>query len=144
MDHNELVKLAKSKLLAGNGPEALQIVMHIIRSSKGDQAVFQTLAKMKEIINEKEAAEKLCSQLEEILSIDDSSVEAERLCRILENQSTLLSERGEEDILRDAFEDGSSVVCTVCGDLIARIRWKQHRDLWCSGRCNSDMDVDSD
>ena len=145
MEQVDLVSLARAKLSAGNGPEALQIVMHIIRSTRGEQAVFDTLAKMKAVINEKEATDKLCAQIEEVLSINDSSIDAERLCRILENQTTLLSERGDEDILRDAFEDGSSVVCTICGDLIARVRWKQHRDLWCSGNCKNDcMDTDSD
>ncbi len=46
-------------------------------------------------------------------------------------EETLLSERGQEDVLRDAFQDGSSVVCHMCGGLVARARWESHSELWC-------------
>ena len=47
-------------------------------------------------------------------------------------QDTLLSEIGDEDLLRQAFEDGSSVVCRRCQALVPAARWEQHRDVWCS------------
>lgn len=144
--------LARVKLAEGKGPEALQIVMQVIRATKGDAAMFDTLNRMKHQIDQHEAAEaganQLCAQLEESCFIDEDSIEeAERLCRILENQDTILSERGQEDILRDAFEDGSSVVCTNCGDLISRARWRAHLDKWCSKlphNAGDDMDIDVD
>lgn len=145
--------MARAKLAEGKGPEALQIVMQVIRATKGEAAMFDTLHKMKKRIDQHEAAEagadQLCAQLEESCFIDEGSIdEAERLCCILENQDTFLSERGAEDILRDAFEDGSSIVCTHCGDLISRARWRAHVDLWCSKLPPSDavgdMDIYSD
>lgn len=143
--------MARAKLADGKGPEALQIVMQVIRATKGEAAMFDTLQKMKKRIDAHEAADagadQLCAQLEESCFIDEDSIdEAERLCCILENQDTILSERGNEDILRDAFEDGSSIVCTHCGDLIARPRWRAHLDKWCSKlpQNNGDMDIDSD
>jgi formamidopyrimidine-DNA glycosylase len=44
-----------------------------------------------------------------------------------------LSDRcdGSEQILRDAFEDGSSVICTRCGGLVKSVRWEAHSSTWC-------------
>ena len=51
--------------------------------------------------------------------------------RLVADSATILSERGEQDILKDAFEDGSSVVCTKCGALIPRLRCDEHSKYWC-------------
>ena len=49
---------------------------------------------------------------------------------MLERES-ILKDEGAEDILKVAMENGSSVVCVRCGELIARHRWEAHRDKWC-------------
>ena len=46
-------------------------------------------------------------------------------------RSSLLGDRGRNDVLQGAFEDGSSVVCVRCGDLVARARWAAHQTTWC-------------
>ena len=47
--------------------------------------------------------------------------------------SPILQERGDgsEEILVDAFEDGSSVICKLCKSLVKKNRWDAHRDIWC-------------
>ena len=50
---------------------------------------------------------------------------------MLAKECVLSGELEKKQILKDAFDDGSSVVCVRCGDLIARARWIQHRDFWC-------------
>ena len=46
-------------------------------------------------------------------------------------------------MLQDAFEDGSSVVCVRCGDLVARARWAAHQSTWCRMLPDSDDEEDS-
>ena len=56
---------------------------------------------------------------------------AEAVRRLLDDRSTILSEQGREDILRQTMEDGSSVVCTSCGGVVPSDRWRQHQLYWC-------------
>ena len=55
-----------------------------------------------------------------------------------------LGRHGRRDLLADAFQDGSSVVCVRCGDLVARARWAAHRDAWCRMLPDDDDDDDDD
>ena len=50
---------------------------------------------------------------------------------LLNDTSTILYARGKSHILQQAMEDGSSVVCNRCGDMISRERWMQHEQYWC-------------
>lgn len=51
---------------------------------------------------------------------------------LLNDTSTILYSQGKQHILQQAMEDGSSVVCNKCGDMISRERWTQHVEYWCS------------
>lgn len=64
--------------------------------------------------------------------VERQTVVARGMVNDLLQQETLLSEVGDEDLLRQAFEDGSSVVCRRCQALVPAARWEQHRDVWCS------------
>ncbi len=59
---------------------------------------------------------------------------------------SLLVETGDEDILIDAFQDGSSVICQRCHGLISVERAEAHATRWCPAlEGNSNMsDDDSD
>ena len=46
-------------------------------------------------------------------------------------KDSILKDEGDEEILRQAMENGSSVVCCKCGALVAKDRWLPHRDKWC-------------
>ena len=50
---------------------------------------------------------------------------------LLNDTNTILYSRGKQHILQQAMEDGSSVVCTKCGDMISRERFHQHQQYWC-------------
>lgn len=52
---------------------------------------------------------------------------------LLHDESTFLYAQGKQHILQQAMEDGSSVVCTKCGDMIKAERWSQHAEYWCRG-----------
>lgn len=61
----------------------------------------------------------------------DALKQAKEMSRRLVNEETILSERGEQIILKDAFEDGSSVVCSRCGSLVPTVRAEKHSLYWC-------------
>jgi hypothetical protein len=69
---------------------------------------------------------------------------ARSMVQSLLQQDTLLQEVGDEDLLRQAFEDGSSVICRRCQALVNGARWEQHRDVWCSAIEETDNDSGSD
>jgi hypothetical protein len=50
---------------------------------------------------------------------------------LLADESTILYERGQQHILQQAMEDGSSLVCTKCNGMIPVARWQQHQLFWC-------------
>eukprot|EP00980_Cylindrotheca_fusiformis_P009096 scaffold1966_cov109-Cylindrotheca_fusiformis.AAC.5 len=50
---------------------------------------------------------------------------------LLEDESTLLYQRGKQHILQQAMEDGSSLVCIKCNGMIPVARWQQHANVWC-------------
>ena len=51
--------------------------------------------------------------------------------QLLNDKSTFLYAQGRQHILQQAMEDGSSVVCTKCGDMIKADRIEQHVEYWC-------------
>ncbi len=80
---------------------------------------------------------------EEAENKEDSLEQARRMSAILINDSnTLLYEQGMETILKDAFEDGSSVVCQACSSLVPRIRFRQHQLYWCEKVTGGGLDED--
>mmetsp|Transcript_14657 Transcript_14657/g.22371 ORF Transcript_14657/g.22371 Transcript_14657/m.22371 type:complete len:162 (-) Transcript_14657:71-556(-) len=68
----------------------------------------------------------------------------ERALKIIENllqdESTILFEDGRQDLLRQTVEDGSSVVCSRCNDVVASSRWQQHQDYWCQAIAQDEDD----
>jgi hypothetical protein len=56
---------------------------------------------------------------------------------LLEDESTLLYQRGQQHILQQAMEDGSSLVCKKCNGMIPAARWKQHENFWCDSTENT-------
>ena len=51
--------------------------------------------------------------------------------QLLNDKSTFLYGQGRQHLLQQAMEDGSSVVCTKCGDMIKAERIEQHMKYWC-------------
>ena len=59
---------------------------------------------------------------------------------------SILEEREEGDILNDAYEDGSSVICEKCGDLVKKERIDIHISTWCSknGKFEDDENMEDE
>lgn len=46
-------------------------------------------------------------------------------------EESIIAEQGKEGIIRAAYEDGSSSICTLCGSLISNKRREAHFKYWC-------------
>jgi formylmethanofuran dehydrogenase subunit E len=66
----------------------------------------------------------------------------EMVQEMLKDTSTFLYSQGREHILQQAMEDGSSIICSNCGDMISRERWRQHAEYWCRELKSSDIGND--
>jgi hypothetical protein len=97
-----------------NGPAAADAAMHRVRAELGDNVMDHVLDKA---------------------SRRDRAVLAVQ--RLLHDESTFLYQTGREDLLRQTMEDGSSVVCSKCGGVVASSRWEQHQAFWCDNNNNN-------
>eukprot|EP00933_Yihiella_yeosuensis_P040720 TRINITY_DN35091_c0_g1_i2.p1 TRINITY_DN35091_c0_g1~~TRINITY_DN35091_c0_g1_i2.p1 ORF type:complete len:141 (+),score=40.78 TRINITY_DN35091_c0_g1_i2:91-513(+) len=72
---------------------------------------------------------------------------AAQVCEEILSRGGILSDRGRGGVLKKALEDGSCVICTCCGALVAESRAEAHRTLWCAGLGEDvaeDFDSDGD
>ncbi|KAL3768872.1 hypothetical protein ACHAWO_013158 [Cyclotella atomus] len=103
-----------------SGPNAAQLAMKRIRTELGETvancvAQHQTCA-------EREMTLRAMAVVEEMMN----------------DTSTFLYAQGRQHILQQAMKDGSSVICSNCGDMVKASRWTQHSTMWC--RAIDDMD----
>lgn len=107
-----------------NGPTAAQQAMDRIRTELGESvancvAHHQTLA-------QREMTLRAMAVIEEMIN----------------DTSTFLYAQGRQHILQQAMEDGSSVVCSKCGDMVKAERWSQHSTMWCRAIDEIDDNMD--
>ena len=50
---------------------------------------------------------------------------------VISDESTMLYQQGNQHLLQQAMEDGSSVVCAKCQAMIPATRWQPHQEFWC-------------
>lgn len=128
-----LLNYSRAKIASGDRDEALACLIQAISLTRGEEAVIGVLTASKERA-EKERREAEAAAIAEANRHQSTLDEAIRASMELLNTPSLLLERddGSEQILCDAFEDGSSVICKRCGGLVKRLRWDAHCELWCS------------
>lgn len=117
-----LLAQSRERVDVGDGQEALALVLDAIRLTEGESAIMNLLSQAKMKADEEFDRRREKSEIHL----------ARKVCKDLAEADTILAERGDEDILVDAFKDGSSVVCQRCNSLIPRLRAEQHRLFWCS------------
>jgi hypothetical protein len=128
----KLLSITRDNLAEKNPHQALAALLHAVRLTRGEDAILDVLSQAKA---QAEAAIDRQVQQEAI-------EEAYRISALLLQQDTILAESGDQCILRDAFEDGSSVLCAKCGGLVARVRWDSHSQLWCPALEDSEEGAD--
>ena len=117
----KLLTISRSEIAENNPQQALAALLHAIRITRGEDAIMEVL----------DEAKKRCRAEIDKQVMMESFEQAKAISAMLMQQETLLSERGDEEILKDAFEDGSSILCRKCGGLVAKVRWESHSQWWC-------------
>ncbi|XVF64106.1 hypothetical protein PTKIN_Ptkin09bG0140700 [Pterospermum kingtungense] len=139
----ELLAMAHNLIDQGNPSQALQAVLMAVRTRGGDEAVFQSLYRAREVyrtrVQENTAVDKLASLFAECAIAEAEPSKAESLPCTPNGPSvasdahgtSILAETGRMQIVLDAFSDGSSFICLQCGGLVSNHRKEEHYAYWC-------------
>lgn len=122
----KLLETTRARIAAGDRDNALAALINAICLTRGEDKVLETLQAAKEreerrVTTEAHNNRRLRQSIDEALAASKKLVEA----------PSLLQDLGDEDLLRQAFEDGSSVICQRCNGLVPFARWGAHCELWC-------------
>ncbi|KAF5747030.1 hypothetical protein HS088_TW06G01207 [Tripterygium wilfordii] len=146
----ELLTLARQLIDQGKPSQALQAVVMAMRTKGGDEAVFQSLHRARELyrirLQGNTAVDQLATLFAEcaIAEAQPSSAEAQpsraeaSTCNMVvpsvvpdAHGASILAETGRTQIVLDAFSDGSSFICLQCGGLVSNQRKDEHYAYWC-------------
>lgn len=120
-----------------NPTESLSALMQALTLNSGPESANQAMSRIRNELGDEVAH-----------NIMDRNSRIERASRIVEtllqDESTLLYERGQQHILKQAMEDGSSLVCTKCNGMVPAARWQQHERYWCEANDYVRVDDDDD
>jgi hypothetical protein len=126
---SNLIQYAHSNY-EGNPTEALGALMQALQLNSGAASAERAMEQLRQHNYE--------LQQQQVDAADPTtSTNMQRAFRgiiedMLQDESTFLFQRGKQDILRQAMQDGSSVVCTKCLDIVSASRWQQHQQYWCT------------
>ncbi|MCL7036404.1 hypothetical protein MKW94_022910 [Papaver nudicaule] len=144
-DSRTLLSMARQLIAEGRASLALQAVVTAVKSEGGDQAVFNTLHRARELYRNKlqanSAADQLASLFAECAIAEANpfktgqpmSCTGERSSVVTPdaNGNSILAKSGRKQIMLDAFSDGSSFICLQCGGLVSNNRKDEHLAYWC-------------
>nr|DAD41341.1 TPA_asm: hypothetical protein HUJ06_015664 [Nelumbo nucifera] len=135
-----LLALARQLINEGNPSLSLQAVLLAVRSTGGEEAVFQTLHRARELYRNKLQANAAVDELASLFA--ECAIAAQPLeskpSDLIEpsmmpeaHTNSILAKTGREQIVLDAFSDGSSFICLQCGGLVSNHRREEHLAYWC-------------
>jgi hypothetical protein len=149
----ELLRVSRESINNGDKDMALATLIRVISLTRGPAGVMDVLTKGRAMVDQADKERRIQElgsrqALLQAQRAEDERVlrEAIEMCETLMQSECILNERddGSEFILRDAFQDGSSVVCKLCGGLVKRERWEQHQLRWCPVTATNNGDNDDD
>lgn len=126
--------MSRPNSVDGRDPRVQELLTRVRSCIDGDRAeeALAALFDAVRITDGEAGVQALAEQASSDMSrVDDNKDAAEMLLDRMLDTTSLLKERGWGDILSDAFRDGSSVMCTLCGGLISRERIEAHSTTWC-------------
>ncbi|TYI21233.1 hypothetical protein ES332_A06G023400v1 [Gossypium tomentosum] len=141
----DLLTMARNLIDQGKPSQALQAVVMAVRTRGGDEAVFQSLYRAREVyrtkLQESTAVYQLASLFAECAIAEAQPLKTEPVpCNPNDptvasdaHGTSILAETGRMQIVLDAFSDGSSFICLQCGGLVSNHRKDEHYAYWC---CN--------
>jgi hypothetical protein len=128
-DISSLIHFAQSNF-DENPTDALSALMQAMTLTSGQAKADQAMSRIRQELGPEVAGH-----------VMDRTGRLQRATRIvqelLEDESTLLYQRGHQHILQQAMEDGSSLVCTKCNGMVPVARWQQHVSFWCESTENA-------
>ncbi|KAE8731327.1 P-loop containing nucleoside triphosphate hydrolases superfamily protein isoform 1 [Hibiscus syriacus] len=120
------------------------MVVMALRTTGGDEAVFQSLYRAREVyltrIRENTTVDRLASWFSECAIAEAQPSKAEYLPCNPNGPSvasdahgtSILAEAGRMQIVLYAFSDGRSFICLQCGGLVSNHRKDEHYAYWCA------------
>uniref|UniRef100_A0A7N0UNQ0 C2HC zinc finger plants domain-containing protein n=1 Tax=Kalanchoe fedtschenkoi TaxID=63787 RepID=A0A7N0UNQ0_KALFE len=135
----DLLAMARRLILDGNPSQALQAVLMAMKIKGGDQAMLQSLHRARELyrqrLHETTEMDRLASLFAEC-AISEADPEPaptfhNAVYPLNNNGTAILAETGRDQIVLDAFADGSSFICLQCGGLVSVNRKDEHYTYWC-------------
>ncbi|XP_021820176.1 uncharacterized protein LOC110761895 [Prunus avium] len=141
----DFLALARQLLNQGKPSQALQAVVMAMRTRGGDEAVFESLHRARELyrnrLQESSAVDQLASLFAECAIAEAHPSKTEPAAGDEGGPSvglgpdaqgtSILAESGRMQIVLDAFSDGSSFICLQCGGLVSNHRKEEHYAYWC-------------
>lgn len=134
----DILEHARQLIDHGKHSVALQAVVMALKVFGGDQVVVHTMNRAREMylskIRSVDATDELASlfadcAISEALPITE---EAKRESFIANMNRSVLAESGREQIVLDAYLDGTNFICLQCGGLVSNLRQDEHRTYWCT------------
>ncbi|RDX60696.1 hypothetical protein CR513_61142, partial [Mucuna pruriens] len=134
----ELLTLARQFITQGNPSQALQAVVAAMKTRGGDEAVFQSLHRARELyrnrLQENAAVDQLASLFAECAIAEAQPAVIEAPANNISSPSitpdvhgtSILAESGRMQVVLDAVSDGSSFICLKCGGLVSNHRKEEH------------------
>lgn len=114
-----------------------------MKSNGGDEAVFQSLHRARELYRSRlqanSAVDQLASLFAECAIAEAQPVINEPSANNIASPSitpdahgtSILAETGRMQVVLDAVSDGSSFICLKCGGLVSNHRKEEHFAYWC-------------
>lgn len=119
-----------------------QVVM-AVRTRGGDDAIFQSLHRARELYRSRLQANAAADQLASLFAECAIAEVQPSICEPSphdlhspsiapeSSETSILAETGRTQIVLDAFSDGSSFICLQCGGLVSNHRKEEHYAYWC-------------
>ncbi|XP_061355567.1 uncharacterized protein LOC133300086 [Gastrolobium bilobum] len=139
----DLLTLARQLINQGKPSQALQAVVTAMKNKGGDEAVFQSLHRARELyrsrLQENAEVDQLASLFAECAIAEAQPVMIEPSANNIASPSitpsahgtSILAETGRMQVVLDAVADGSSFICLKCGGLVSNNRKDEHYAYWC-------------
>ncbi|KAI4337006.1 hypothetical protein L6164_015468 [Bauhinia variegata] len=139
----DLLTLARQHINQGKPSQALQAVVMAMKTKGGDEAVFRSLHRARELyrcrLQETAAVDQLASLFAECAIAEAQPVTIESSANNMAGPSitpdvhgtSILAETGRMQVVLDAVSDGSSFICLKCGGLVSNHRKEEHYAYWC-------------
>ena len=110
--------------------DALSALMEAVAIDAGPAAAHAAAARVRD---------RLGGDLSDAIDAAARARRAEEVvAEMLRDESTLLHQRGKAHLLRQAMEDGRSIVCQRCGAMIKADQWRQQQEFWCKANTDGD------